>query len=90
MDELLGLGGETVQRVNLLLDEVLHSFHVVVGHLLNILDTLGISLCEVAVDVTQRFKKVMVKISQLRQGQFTQRDEILNLNTHPIAYQRIF
>ena len=60
-----------------------------VGGLLNLLDAGSILLREVAIDVTQRLKKVMIEIRQLRKGQLTQRDEILYLNTDTITNKRI-
>ena len=89
MDELLGLYGEAVQCVNLLLDEILHSLHVVVGNLLDILHALGILLCEVAIDVAQGLKEVVVYHLQLGQWQFTKGNEILDFYAHTIAYQCI-
>ena len=47
--------------VEFLLDEVLHSLHVVIGHLLDVLHTLRISLREVAIDVAQTFEEALVE-----------------------------
>ena len=46
----------TTHRVETLLDKVLHSLHVVVGNLLNVFHPLGISRCELAINVTELVK----------------------------------
>ena len=68
MNELLGLGGEAAEHVNLLLDEVFHGLHVVVGHRIDVLHALCILLGKPAVDVAQRFKQAVVEAFQLWQG----------------------
>jgi hypothetical protein len=96
MDKLLGLGRESAERctgagfaccINLFLDEVLHSFHVVVGHLLNVLHALGILLGKVTIDVAQGLKETVVYGLQLWQRQFAEGNEILDFYAHTIAYQ---
>ena len=73
--------------INFLLDEVLHSLHVVVRHLLDVLHALCISLGEVLIDGTQ-FRCHTLYIEKFQE--ICQRDEILNLYPHPILYQCIF
>ena len=60
-----------------------------VGDGLDVLDTLGILDGEVAVDVAQRLEKAMVKVLQLRQRQFTERDKVFDFYTDAIAYECI-
>ena len=43
--------------IKLFLKEILHSLYIMVGHILNLLDTNSISLREITVYVTQRFEK---------------------------------
>ena len=98
VDELLGLYRETAEStvgavfasgIYLLLDEILHSFYVVVGHFFDILHALGILLSEVTIDVAQGLKEVAVYCCQLRQRQFAKGNEILDFYAHTIAYQCI-
>ena len=87
MDELLVLF-KAADFVELLLDEVLHSLHVVVRHHFDVLNTLGILLREVAIDVA----KLLVadgNILQLRKGQMRECDEIFHFNADTIANQSI-
>mmetsp|Transcript_2488 Transcript_2488/g.5902 ORF Transcript_2488/g.5902 Transcript_2488/m.5902 type:complete len:295 (+) Transcript_2488:1-885(+) len=73
--------------VKLVLQEVLHSFHVMVGNSLLSFDNLRISQTEISEDSTQLRKIRMVKSLELRQRDFTQSDEVLNLNKHAILDQ---
>ena len=75
--------------VELLLDIILHSLHVVIGHLLNVLHPLSIGRCELAIDVTKTFKEAMVEILKCRQWQLTKSDKIFYFNAYAITYQCI-
>ena len=66
MDELLAIGGDGVAtHSEALLNEVLNGLHIVVRHLLNILDTLSIGRRKRPVDIAKRLEKAMVKILKL-------------------------
>ena len=56
MDKLLVLL-EAAHGIYFFLNEVLHSLHVVVRHLLDIFHPLGISWCKQTVDVAELIKK---------------------------------
>ena len=79
-----------VQRVHLLLDEVLHGLHIVVCRLFNLLHPFRILRSEAAVKVPERFKKFMVEALQLWQRHLAERYEVFYLHAHAITYQRIF
>ena len=66
VDKLL-VGIQATNLVELFLDEVLNGFHVMVGNLLNVFHTLCSLLVEIAVDVTQTLKQLLVERSQLWQ-----------------------
>ena len=66
MDKLL-VGIQATNLVKLFLDEILNSFHIVVGNLLNVFHTLSIVLVEITIDVTQTLKQRLIERSQLRQ-----------------------
>lgn len=74
----------------LLLDEIFHGLHVVVGNLLDILHALGILLREVAIDITQTSEQALVKRLELRQGEFTKGYEIFYLYPNAITDECIF
>ena len=82
---MLGISQFFVNLSELLLDEILHGFHIVVGHLLNILHPLGILLRELTIDIAQTVKQTLVERLELRQGEFTKRYEILYLYPDTIA-----
>ena len=88
MDKLL-IMLKTAHGVKLLLDEVFHSLHVVIGHLLDVLHPLCISRCKLTIDVTQLVEACMIDILQLRQRQFTKSDEILDFHTYAIPDEGI-
>ena len=88
VDELL-VFLKVANLIQLFLDKILYGLHVVVGRFLYLLHTGSILLCEVTIDISKRFKQVMVKILQLRQREFTKRDEILDLHTYSVANQSI-
>ena len=71
--------------VETLLDEILDSLNIMIRDSLNILNTAGIVLREIQVDVAQLGKEVMGESGQLRQRQFAQCDEILNLYPYTVA-----
>ena len=88
MYELLE-GDEGRLLVKLLLDEVLHSLHVVVGHALDLLHASCISLRELLVDATQVGEQSLVNTLQLGQGKLAKHDKILDFNTYAVADERI-
>ena len=90
MDELLGLSGESAQRIATLLDEILNSFNIMVSDTLNSLHTKCILCRKVTIDVSEGFKETMIKTFKLGKRQFTKRDEILYLHTDTITYQGVF
>ena len=75
--------------VELFLDKVLYRLHIMIGCLLDFLHTGGIRLCEMAIDIPQGLKKVMVEILQLWQRQLTKRNEVFYLHANSITYERI-
>ena len=85
MDELLGLGRETAEHVDFLLDEVFDSLHIVVGGLLNLLHAGSILLSKVAIDVAQGFEQTLVEACQLWQRQFAERNKVFDFHPDTIA-----
>ena len=83
MNKLLVLF-EATHHIKFLLDEILHSFHVVIRHLLDVLHPLGISRRKLTIDVTKLIEQSMINCLQLRQRQFTKRNEILYFYTYAI------
>ena len=90
MDELLEVS--EAHLVELPLEEILHSLDIMVGHLLDVLDGLGVGVGEVTVNVAQSLS-LGGHAGQLR----TQRleavgegDEILHLHADTVFYQRPF
>ena len=88
MDELL-IGIKTTDLIELLLDVVLHGFHVVIGHLLNLLHALGVGRGKLSIDTAQTLEERSVETLQLRKGKLAQGDEILNLYTDAVTNERI-
>ena len=84
MDELL-VSVETSNLVEFLLDEVLYSLHVVVGHLLDVLHALCVLLVEVEIDAAQCFKQGVVEVLELRQWQLAQCNEIFDFYAHSVT-----
>ena len=62
---------QSTNLIELLLDEILYGFYVVISNLLNVLDTLSLIFVKVTVDITQALKQRLVERSQLWQRQFT-------------------
>ena len=90
MDEILegvyiGFTRRAQDVVETLLDEIFDSLNIMIRDSLNILNTAGIVLREIQVDVAQLGKEVMGESGQLRQRQFAQCDEILNLYPYTVA-----
>ena len=88
MDKLL-VSIQSANLIKLFLDKILYSLDIVVGNLLDILDTLRIILIKVLIYLTQTSKQSRIERSKLRQRQLTQSDKILNLYTNTISYERI-
>ena len=83
------VGFQPAYGVELLLDEVFHGLDVVVCHLLYVLHAACVGLGKVCVDGAQAAEEAMVERGQLRQRQFAQGYEVLNLYAHSVAYERI-
>ncbi len=75
------------QRLQFLFQQILHSFHVVVGDALDLLHMLGIAHRELDVELAQLGERRLGHLAQLGQRQTAQSDEILY--AHAIAYERI-
>lgn len=88
MNELLVVV-ESTNLVKLLLDEVFHGFHVVVGDFLNVLHAASILLVEVTVDVSQVLEQSMIDPCQLRKRQLAKGNEIFNFHSYAVADERI-
>ena len=88
MDKLL----ESIQStygIELLLEEILHSFHVMIGHLLYGFHSGSIGLTEVLIDSTQTREQLLRKRCQLGEGQLAQSNKILHLHSNAVTYQSI-
>mmetsp|Transcript_136912 Transcript_136912/g.193652 ORF Transcript_136912/g.193652 Transcript_136912/m.193652 type:complete len:207 (+) Transcript_136912:913-1533(+) len=72
------------QFVEALLDEVLHSLHVVVGHLLCVLDLLGILDGELRRDGPQLLSRAFWEVLAHRQLGH-ERQEVFDLNMHTVS-----
>ena len=88
--ELFGLSGKTAERTDFLLNEILDSLDVVVGHLLDVLHTLGVLDRELTIDVTQGFKQAVVEILKLGKRELAERNKVFDFYTHTITYQGVF
>ena len=84
MDELF-VCVESANGIELFLDEIFNCLDVVVGYLLNVLDTLCVICGEILVDLAQAFEQLCGERCQLGQGQLAQGDEIFDLNTYTVA-----
>ena len=69
MDELLVLV-EMANTVELLLDEIFHCLHVVIGHLLYLLHPTGVVEREIAVNLTECGEERLVEVLELGQRKF--------------------
>ena len=88
MDELLILS--QAKTVELLLYEIFHRFHVVVGYAFDILHALRVVDREFGVDVAQLSEECVVNARKLRQRKFAEGDKIFDFNFYAIADQRVF
>ena len=71
--------------IELLLEQVLDSLHIVVGDTLDLLHVLGILHVKRRVEVAQRVVCRLGDITQLRQRKPAQGDEILDLDIYAVA-----
>ena len=78
------------EGVHLLLDDVLHGLHVVVGHRLDLLHTRGVGRREVAVEAPQGLALRRAHARELRQRDFAQGDEIFHFDPDAVADQGLF
>ena len=86
-------GGETAGHghlVETLLDEVFDGFDVVVGNGFYFLDTGGVGLGEVAIEIAERLKERMGNISQLRERQFAECDEVFDFDAYTVSNEGVF
>ena len=88
MDELLECI-EATDGIELLLEEVLHCLHVVIGHLLDRLHSGSILFTECLIDGTQLREELLREGCQLGKRQLAQGNEVLHFNPHAITYQGI-
>ena len=77
------------QSLQFLLQEILHSLHVVVGDALNLLNVESIFHRELGVKLAQLIISRLGNTCQLWQWNLAQSDKILNLDTHTVANQSI-
>ena len=82
VDELLVL--LKTKTVELLLEEIFYSLHIVVGHLLDVLDTLGFGWGKIAIDIAKTVENTAIDTGQLWQRKFTKCYEILDFHTNAI------
>ena len=80
---------DDVHLLEAVLDEVLYSLHVMVGHLLDFLHLGCILGCHVPVDVPECLKLRVVEIRELRKWNFAQCDEILDLHADAVLDERV-
>ena len=73
----------------LVLDEVLHRLHIVVGGLFNVLDRLGIGFAKGHIDVAQSVHLRLGQGRQLGQADAVQGNEVLNLDPDGIGSDRL-
>ena len=83
MDELLILS--QTKTVELLLYEIFHRFHVVVGYAFDILHALRVVDREFGIDVAQLSEECVVNARKLRQRKFAEGDKIFDFNFYAIA-----
>ena len=79
-----------VHLLEAVLDEVLHCLHVMVGHLLDLLDLCSILRCHVPVDVSQSLEFRRVEISKLRQRNLAEGDKVFDLYPDTVFDECIF
>ena len=75
---------DDVHLLEAVLDEVLDSLYVVVGHLLDLLHLGCILRCHIPVDVPERLKLRVVEVRELRKRNLAQCDEVLDLHADAI------
>ena len=79
-----------IHLLEAVLDEVLHSLHIVVGDLLDLLYLGCILRCHVPVDVSESLELRVVEIGQLREWNLAECDEIFDLYADAVSDERIF
>ena len=82
--------GMQAEFIHLLFEQILDGFDIMVGCPFDLFDPQGISFGKMAVNIAQGLPSGFVHPFELRQRQFTQRDEILHLHQYPVANQSIF
>ena len=82
--------GLQAELVELFFEPVLDRLDVVVGDFLDVLDPLGVGRVEAGVELAQPVEVPRVDAGELRQRQPAERDEVLDLDPHPVADQRGF
>ena len=75
------------QRFQLLLDVILHGFHIVVGNFLDLLDRFGFLRSKFQI---QGPKRTVMYSFQRKEFFFAQGDEIFYFHLDAVADQRIF
>ena len=81
---------QSAQLIKFFFKEILHRFHIVIGHTFYFFNALGICFRKVTIDSTQSFKYTFVDSFELWQRQFTQSDEIFHFYLHAVFYQCVF
>ena len=79
-----------VHLLEAVLDEVLHSLHVVVGDLLDLLHLCSILRGHVPVDVSESLEFRAVETGKLRERNLAESDEIFDLYAYAVSDERIF
>lgn len=75
------------QGVEALLQEVLHSLHIVVGHRFVLLDAAGIVLCKILIDGAQCVGGAGRHIAKLLHPALAKGYKIFHLYLHAVTYQ---
>lgn len=65
-----------IELIEFFLQEILHSFHIMVGDRFNIFDALGICHCKVLVNTPQPVVNFSVNFFQLRKWKINQGNKI--------------
>ena len=88
MDKLL-VGIHPADGINLLLNEIFDSLDIVVRHGFYLLHACGIRFAELLVDGAQGSKTALVKVGQLREGNFAQCNKVFDFYAGTVLHQRV-
>ena len=78
------------QRVETLLEKILHRLDIVVGRALDGFDVFGVRFAEIFKNFVERVYFIILKYRELRQAVLADRDEVLYFNKYAVANQCVF